>query len=83
MVRVRLYGSLRAIVGRDEVVIDASRLNELLKVLEKNYVELAEVIKSENFVVLVNEKPVPMSALDLELNSEDVVDILPVVSGGC
>lgn len=78
-----MYGSLRAIVNRDEIVLDVSRLDELLKVLREKHSELAEVIKSENFIVLVNEKPVPIGRLDLELSSEDSVDILPVVSGGC
>lgn len=82
MVKVRLYGSLRAIVGRDEIDLRSTKLCELLSLLRETYTELAKFIDTEDFVVLVNEKPVPKSELSMELSEEDLVDILPVVSGG-
>ncbi len=82
MVRVRLYGSLRAVVGSSELSLEASSLTELLGVLKERYERLSELMGSEGFVVLVNERPVPLSRLDAKLDEEDVVDILPVVSGG-
>jgi molybdopterin converting factor small subunit len=82
MVKVRLYGSFRAIVGRDEVLVDSGSLGALLDTLKRSYPDIAKFIDSEGFVVLVNEKPVPIANLGLRLDSKDVVDLLPVVSGG-
>lgn len=82
MVRLRLYGSLRAVVGSAELSLEASSLAELLRVLKERYERLSELLDAEGFVVLVNERPVPASELDMKLDREDVVDLLPVVSGG-
>lgn len=82
MVKVRLYGSLRALVGKDSVDLHATRLDELLRVLRERHSELAKLIDGEGFIVLVNERPIPKGRFDTELSECDCVDILPVVSGG-
>lgn len=82
MVKVRLYGSLRTITGEDSLDLDATRLDELLRVLRERYSELAKLIDAEGFIVLVNERPIPKGRFDAELTKDDCVDILPLVSGG-
>lgn len=82
MVKVRLYGSFRTIVKKAEIVVESDCLGALLDTLKRSYPDLVKLIDSEGFVVLVNEKPVPLSNLSLRLSSEDVVDLLPIISGG-
>ncbi|MEM1650639.1 MAG: MoaD/ThiS family protein [Sulfolobales archaeon] len=82
MVKVRFFGSLRAVVGRDSLDLDVTRLDELLKVLREKYSELAKLIDSEGFLILVNERPITKREFNMVLDREDRVDILPIVSGG-
>ncbi|MEM2006261.1 MAG: MoaD/ThiS family protein [Sulfolobales archaeon] len=82
MVKVRFFGSLRAIVGKDSLDLDVARLDELLRALKEKYDELAKLIDNEGFLILVNEKPVSRREFNVVLGREDCVDILPVVSGG-
>lgn len=82
MVRVRFYGSFRTIVKKTEAVVKSDCLGTLLDTLKHSYPDLAKLIDSEGFIVLVNEKPIPLFDLNLKLSDEDVVDLLPVISGG-
>lgn len=82
VVRVRLYGSLRATAGRDELYMSAENLKVLLELLGSMYPELGKLLNSEGFIVLVNDMPVAVSRFDMKLDEEARVDILPVVSGG-
>ncbi|MEM1623560.1 MAG: MoaD/ThiS family protein [Sulfolobales archaeon] len=82
MVKVRFFGSLRAIVGEDSLDLDVTRLDELLRVLREKYGELAKLIEGEGFLILVNERPITEREYNVVLAREDCVDILPIVSGG-
>jgi len=81
MVKIRLFANFREIVGRDEVEIEARTVVELLKKLSEIYPELGQFISKEGYVqIFVNLKRI--SDLNMKLNDNDTVAILPPVSGG-
>ncbi len=79
MVKVKLFANLKEIAGIDEISIDAHSLDELIAWLEKYYPKLKDLIDKGYVRVFVNCKPV---SSNVPLKSDDVVALLPPVSGG-
>ncbi len=79
MVRVKLFANLREIAGIDEISIDAHSLDELIAWLGRSYPRLKELIDEGYIRVFVNCKPVNSN---VPLKNDDVVALLPPVSGG-
>ncbi|MCC6047266.1 MAG: MoaD/ThiS family protein [Desulfurococcaceae archaeon] len=82
MVKVRLYGSLKEALGRSEVDITVSTVKELLDNLSGLSPKLRALIERGDFIVLVNDRPLPTSRFGEALGEGDRVDIMPVISGG-
>ncbi|MCC6015148.1 MAG: MoaD/ThiS family protein [Desulfurococcaceae archaeon] len=82
MVKVRLYGSLKEVLGRSEVDVKVGTVKELLDSLSELSPKLRALIERGDFIVLVNDRPLPTSRFGEALGEGDVVDIMPVVSGG-
>ncbi len=81
MVKIKLFANFREIVGKSEIEIEARTVVELLKKLSENYPELRQFISKEGYVqIFVNLKRI--SDLNMKLNDNDTVAILPPVSGG-
>jgi len=82
MVKVRLYGSLKDALGKGEVDIEASTVEELINSLRKLNPRLRILLERGDFIVLVNDRPLPTSQFSTALRDGDAVDMMPVVSGG-
>ena len=82
MVKVRLYGPLREALGRSEIDITAHTVEELLRALSGFNPKLRTILERGDFIVLVNDKPIPTSQFSVALRDGDTVDLMPVVSGG-
>ena len=82
MVKVRLYGPLREALGKSEVDIVAHTVEELLSALGEFNPKLRTILERGDFIVLVNDRPIPTSRFSEALRDGDTVDIMPVVSGG-
>lgn len=81
MVKIKLFANLKEIVGKGEIEIEAKTVAEVLKKLSESYPELGRFIMKEGYVqVFVNLKRI--SDLNMKLNDNDTVAILPPVSGG-
>ncbi len=82
MVKVRLYGSLKDALGKGEVHIAAPTVEELINSLREFNSKLRTLLERGDFIVLVNDRPLPTSQFSTALRDGDTVDIMPVVSGG-
>ena len=90
-VTVRLYADLRAATGKDEVIVEATSVKDLIDTLVKRFgTDLKEALlnhrgRLEQFYrVYLNKKLVPESELEkTRLRDGDLVQIFPPVSGGC
>jgi len=82
MVKVKLYGSLKEALGRDEVDIEARTVEELLEALGVLSPKLRALLERGDFIILVNDRPIPTSQFSSPLRDCDAVDVMPVVSGG-
>jgi len=79
-VRVIFFASLREEVGRDEVAVQATSLNELLDELRRQLNETAMIaLTAENVRVAVNQVLVEGV---VDLRPGDEVAFLPPVTGG-
>ena len=79
-VRVIFFASLREEVGRDEVAVQATSLNELLDELRRQLSETAMIaLTAENVRVAVNQMLVEGV---VDLRPGDEVAFLPPVTGG-
>ena len=77
MVRVKLFANFREIAGAKELEVDAKTLRELMELLKSRYPQFEKLY--EYSIVMVNGKAVDG---DKELDENDVVALLPPVSGG-
>ena len=77
MVRVKLFANFREVVGRREIEVEAKNLNELLEKLSRDYPNVKELY--DYMIVVVNGKIVKEN---VELKDNDVVALMPPVSGG-
>jgi MoaD family protein len=82
MVKVRLYGPLKETLGKSEVNIAAPTVEELINTLREFNSKLRALLERGDFIVLVNDRPLPTSQFSTALRDGDTVDIMPVVSGG-
>jgi len=84
MVIVRLYLHFREVVGKDELRIGGNPTPmDVLAVLSNKFPGFARYIERGDFIVLLNGVPVPDKDLRrITLNDNDVLEILPIVSGG-
>ncbi len=79
-IRVIFFASLREEVGRDEVAVQATSLNELLDELRRQLNETAMIaLTAENVRVAVNQVLVEGV---VDLRPGDEVAFLPPVTGG-
>ena len=79
-VRVIFFASLREEVGRDEVAVQATSLNELIDELRRQLSETAMIaLTAENVRVAVNQMLVEGV---VDLRPGDEVAFLPPVTGG-
>ncbi len=78
MVRVKLFANLREIVGKNEVIVGADTVGELLDKLLRMYPQLKPYMSYTTVVV----NCVQVKSLDHKLKDDDVVALLPPFSGG-
>jgi len=82
MVRVKVFATLRSIVGKNELELQASTVGELLEKLYSKYPEMKKELE-KGAVILVNGKSIEhLEKLNTKLEDEDVVSIFPPVGGG-
>ncbi len=79
MVRVKLFANLKEIAGIDEILVDVRNLDELIGWLEKYYPQLKDLLDKGYVSIFVNCKLVRSN---VPLKNDDVVALLPPVSGG-
>ncbi len=77
MVKVKLFANFREVVGRKEIEIDAEDIQNLLKILAKKYPKLEDLYNYA--IIMINGK---VAKENVKLKKDDVVAILPPVSGG-
>ncbi|MBE8538805.1 MoaD family protein [Geoglobus acetivorans] len=78
MVRVKFFANFRETAGTNELEIEAKTLGELLESLKLRYPEMEKLYSYA--IIMVNGRQVKDA--DLRLGREDVVALLPPVSGG-
>jgi len=83
MVRIRLYGQARQLAGSEEVSIEIegqARLEDVLRGILKG-----ETVAPSKYLqaILVNGRNcIFMEGLDTPIHDGDLIEILPMVSGG-
>lgn len=78
MIKVKLFGITREIVGENHLSIDAS-LNSVADLLEYMKATYPEMQKLNSLLVAVNSD---YAELGTQLNQADEIAIIPPVSGG-
>ncbi len=88
-VKVKLYATLKEIIGKDTVFIEAKTVKEAIDNLIKLYPELSNVIIGENgelkddYIYLVNGRNIVfLQKKDTPLKEGDKLTIFPPVGGG-
>jgi len=82
MVKVRVFATLRGIVGKSELEVQAGTVGELLEKLYSEYPRMKKELE-KGVVILVNGKNIEhLEKLNTKLKDEDVVSIFPPVGGG-
>ena len=88
-VKVKLYATLKEIMGKDTVFVEASNVQELIQSLIKEYPVLKNEIVNENlslkddYIYLVNGRNIVFLQNEQTLLKEgDKVTIFPPVGGG-
>ncbi|EHR79493.1 molybdopterin converting factor [Thermococcus litoralis DSM 5473] len=82
MVKVRVFATLRGIVGKSELEVQAETVGELLEKLYNEYSKMKKELE-KGAVILVNGKNIEhLEKLNTKLKDEDVVSIFPPVGGG-
>ncbi len=85
MIRVRLLGGAKRVVGREYVNFDAKELTlrELLSLLASISSDPSIFTNSSNIIVVINGiESSLLGGLDAVINSNDQVSILTVIHGG-
>jgi molybdopterin converting factor small subunit len=84
MVKVKLIGTLKEIFGEEEIVLQATRFSELLRMLSKNIPDVMDSRgrPSGSYLFLLNDSDIRVYEGDPELGEEDEVVIIPVSHGG-
>ncbi|AIY90769.1 MoaD/ThiS family protein [Geoglobus acetivorans] len=78
MVRVKFFANFREVAGTNDLEIEAKTLEELLENLKLRYPGMEKLYSYA--IIMVNGRQAKDTNLRLE--SEDVVALLPPVSGG-
>lgn len=82
MVKVKVFATLRGIVGKSELEVQADTVGELLEKLYSEYPRMKKELE-KGVVILVNGKNIEhLEKLNTKLKDEDVVSIFPPVGGG-
>ncbi|WP_087037960.1 ubiquitin-like small modifier protein 1 [Thermococcus litoralis] len=82
MVKVRVFATLRGIVGKSELEVQAETVGELLEKLYNEYPKMKKELE-KGAVILVNGKNIEhLEKLNTKLKDGDVVSIFPPVGGG-
>jgi len=82
MVKVKVFATLRSIVGKNELELQASTVGELLEKLYSEYPEMKKELE-KGAIILVNGKNIEhLEKLNTKLKDDDVVSIFPPVGGG-
>ena len=88
-VKVKLYATLKEIIGKDTVFVEAKTVGEAIDNLIKLYPELSNVIIGENgelkddYIYLVNGRNIVfLQEKDTPLKEGDKLTIFPPVGGG-
>ena len=78
MIKVKLFGIARDIVGQNTLELDSTytSVNELLEQVRSEY---PEFVKLTSLLVAINEE---YAEMDDPINENDVVALIPPVSGG-
>jgi molybdopterin synthase sulfur carrier subunit len=88
LVNVRLFANLREIVGKPQLILEASTIREVLTTLRSTHPALQPLLCEDGEVrpyitILINGKNIrDMEALATTLSDGDEVAIFPPVSGG-
>lgn len=91
MALVRLFASLRKVVGQKELVIPADSVRELVEKFTESYekispllLESANPLKLKPYnIILVNGRDIrSLHGVQTRLKNEDVVSMFPPVGGG-
>ncbi len=88
-VKVKLYATLKEIIGKDTVFVEAKTVKEAIDNLIKLYPELSNVIIGKNgelkddYIYLVNGRNIVfLQEKDTPLKEGDKLTIFPPVGGG-
>ncbi|RLF25101.1 MAG: hypothetical protein DRN15_00125 [Thermoprotei archaeon] len=85
VVRVRLFASLREAFGTSEidVILHENTFEYLIKELNKAVRSKDQVLDVDRLLVAVNEEIISHSKLrELKFKSGDLIDLMPLPSGG-
>ncbi len=90
MVLVRFYANLREIFGKNDLVVNAPSIRDVLEYLENigsgSYIKIMRDEKGnmrENIIILLNGKNIKfLNGLDTKISGEDIIDLFPPVAGG-
>ncbi len=83
MVRVKLYGIARDLVGKEELDVEVERETTLEDLIERVTKSRGKASPTQAQVILVNGRDcVFMEGLRTKIHSGDLIEILPLVRGG-
>ncbi|QKQ99881.1 ubiquitin [Metallosphaera tengchongensis] len=83
MTKIILKGPLSNIFGREELQVPSGSLIDVLRFIDKTGVLLKGNRIRSGFMVLVNGKDIRLlKSYDLNLGSDDLIEIIPINHGG-
>jgi molybdopterin converting factor small subunit len=84
MVRIKLIGTLKEVMGKEEVVLHVNRFSDLLREFSKKIPDVMDSRgkPSGSYLFLLNNSDIRLYEDDPELEEEDEVIIIPVSHGG-
>lgn len=82
MAKVKYYGELRRITGKQEEEISADNLKILINEIQKRYGVSAYRQAKTGFIAVDGYKVIPDMGMNTTLNSESIVCFYPICAGG-
>lgn len=83
MVTVQLFGMTKSLVGNQSTIsvswTDGSRVRDLVRLLDKDYPQIGELIHKKKVLVSVNQE---IAHEDTEIRDSDEIALLPPFAGG-
>jgi len=83
-IEIRVYGSLRDILGWEKKILSIPRGESLKRILNEEIPEIFRILSdNENIIFVFNKVIVPIRDLDnYRIQSDGELDILPSIIGG-